>query len=79
MVMTRPLPTSRHWSGASEVHSRMVAGFHLTMDAPLRLSTSLRLLQAVFDKTAWLHGREITEARSRKRFWTPPFPHLSTK
>jgi putative transposase len=37
----------------------MVTGFHLTMAAPSRLSTSLALLHAVHDKTAWLKEREI--------------------
>ncbi|WQP41303.1 hypothetical protein U8C38_27750 (plasmid) [Sinorhizobium medicae] len=32
------------------------------MDAPSRLSTSLCLLHSVFDKSAWLREREITEA-----------------
>ncbi|MFC0810458.1 hypothetical protein ACFHWW_34340, partial [Ensifer sp. P24N7] len=36
--------------------------FYLTMDAPSRLSTSLCLLHSVFDKSAWLREREITEA-----------------
>lgn len=56
------LPIGRPWlTLAIDVHSRMVMGFHLTMDAPSRLSTSLCLLHAVFDKTAWLQEREISE------------------
>jgi putative transposase len=56
------LPIGRPWlTLAIDVHSRMVMGFHLTMDAPSRLSTSLCLLHAVFDKTAWLQEREIAE------------------
>jgi putative transposase len=40
----------------------MVTGFYLTMEPPSRLSTSLCILHAVFDKTAWLREREIEEA-----------------
>lgn len=40
----------------------MVTGFYLTMGAPSRLSTSLCVLHSVFDKSAWLREREITEA-----------------
>jgi hypothetical protein len=40
----------------------MVTGFYLTMEAPSRLSTSLCLLHSVFDKSAWLREREITES-----------------
>jgi putative transposase len=55
-------PIGRPWlTLAIDVHSRMVAGFYLTMAAPSRLSTSLCILHAVFDKTAWLHEREIAE------------------
>jgi putative transposase len=55
-------PIGRPWlTLAIDVHSRMVAGIHLTMDAPSRLSTSLCLLHAVFDKSAWLKEREIAE------------------
>ena len=38
-----------------------VTGFHLTMDAPSRLSISLCLLHAVYDKAAWLAERKIAE------------------
>jgi len=55
-------PIGRPWlTLAMDVCSRMVAGFYLTMDAPSRLSTSLCLLHSVFDKSAWLREREITE------------------
>jgi putative transposase len=55
-------PIGRPWlTLAMDVFSRMVTGFYLTMDAPSRLSTSLCLLHAVFDKSAWLREREITE------------------
>jgi putative transposase len=47
---------------ALDVLTRMVVGFHLTMEAPSRLSVSLCLLHSVFDKTAWLKEREIDAA-----------------
>ncbi len=53
-------PIGRPWiTLAIDVFTRMVTGFHLTMAAPSRLSTSLALLHAVHDKTAWLKEREI--------------------
>ena len=55
-------PLGRPWlTLAMDVCSRMVTGFYLTMEAPSRLSTSLCLLHAVFDKSAWLREREIDE------------------
>jgi putative transposase len=55
-------PLGRPWlTLAMDVCSRMVTGFYLTMEAPSRLSTSLCLLHSVFDKSAWLREREITE------------------
>lgn len=44
---------------AVDVFTRMVTGFHLSMDPPSRLSVSLCLLHATYDKTAWLKEREI--------------------
>jgi putative transposase len=53
-------PRGRPWlTLAMDVCTRMVTGFYLTMDAPSRLSISLCLLHAVYDKTAWLAEREI--------------------
>lgn len=53
-------PCGRPWlTLAMDVFTRMVTGFHLTMDAPSRLSISLCLLHAVHDKTAWLKEREV--------------------
>lgn len=53
-------PRGRPWlTLAMDVFTRMVTGFYLTMDAPSRLSISLCLLHAVYDKTAWLAEREI--------------------
>jgi putative transposase len=55
-------PVGRPWlTLAVDVCSRVVTGFYLAMDAPSRLSTSLCLLHSVFDKSAWLREREITE------------------
>ena len=53
-------PCGRPWlTLAMDVFTRMVTGFHLTMDAPSRLSISLCLLHAVYDKAAWLKEREV--------------------
>ncbi|MDH4989312.1 hypothetical protein QEZ48_00480 [Aquamicrobium lusatiense] len=55
-------PLGRPWlTLAMDVCSRMVTGFYLTMEAPPRLSTSLYLMHSVFDKSAWLRERGITE------------------
>jgi putative transposase len=47
---------------AIDVFSRMVIGFHLTMDHPCVLSVGLCLTQAVFDKGEWLDSRHIRHA-----------------
>ena len=39
---------------AIDVCTRMVAGFHLALEAPSSVSVGLCLLHAVYDKTAWL-------------------------
>src|SRR5271166_5722348 len=44
---------------AIDVCTRMVAGFHLALEAPSRVSVGLCLLHAVYDKTAWLSERGI--------------------
>ncbi|WP_079921024.1 DNA-binding domain-containing protein [Martelella mediterranea] len=44
---------------AIDVCTRMVAGFHLSLEAPSRTSVGLCLLHAVYDKTAWLDERGI--------------------
>jgi putative transposase len=44
---------------AIDVCTRMVAGFHLSLDAPSSVSVGLCLLHAVYDKTVWLNEREI--------------------
>ncbi|MCO6392396.1 DDE-type integrase/transposase/recombinase [Aliihoeflea aestuarii] len=44
---------------AIDVCTRMVAGFHLSLEAPSSTSVGLCLLHAVYDKTAWLDEREI--------------------
>jgi putative transposase len=56
------LPIGRPWLTLSmDVFSRMATGFYLTMAALSRLSTSLCLLRSVFDKSAWLRKRQISE------------------
>ena len=66
-------PVGRPWlTLALDVFTRMVTGFYLTMEPPSRLSTSLCLLHAVFDKTAWLGS-----ARSRKLGPSPDCPKTS--
>jgi putative transposase len=53
-------PCGRPWlTLAMDVFTRMVTGFYLTMDPPSRLSISLCLLHATYDKAAWLREREI--------------------
>jgi putative transposase len=54
------VPLKRPWlTLAIDVFTRMITGFYLTMDPPSRLSVSLCLLHAVYDKSAWLKEREI--------------------
>lgn len=56
-------PGGRPWlTLAMDVFTRMVTGFHLSMDAPSRLSISLCLLHATYDKSAWLRERDIDAA-----------------
>jgi putative transposase len=56
---------SRHEIGrpwitlAVDVLTRMVTGFHLSLDAPSGVSIGLCLLHAVYDKTSWLAERDI--------------------
>ena len=44
---------------AVDICTRMVAGFHLSLDAPSSASVGLCLLHAVYDKTSWLQERGI--------------------
>jgi len=44
---------------AIDLCTRMVAGFHLSLEAPSSVSVGLCLLHAVYDKSAWLNEREI--------------------
>ena len=44
---------------AIDVFTRMVVGFHLSMDKPSRVSLGLCMLNTVYDKSAWLTEREI--------------------
>lgn len=53
-------PIRRPWiTLAIDVLTRMVTGFHLSLDAPSRVSIGLCLLHAVYDKTSWLAERHI--------------------
>ena len=53
-------PMGRPWiTLAVDIRTRMVAGFHLALEAPSRVSIGLCLLHAVYDKTAWMLERGI--------------------
>jgi putative transposase len=57
---TRERMDKRPWlTLAIDVFTRMVVGFHLSMDKPSRVSLGLCMLNAVYDKSAWLKEREI--------------------
>ncbi|MFO1126598.1 MAG: Mu transposase C-terminal domain-containing protein [Methylocystis sp.] len=44
---------------AIDTHTRMVAGFHLSLAPPSRVSLSLCLLHAVCDKSRWMNARGL--------------------
>lgn len=53
-------PIGRPWiTLAVDVLTRVVTGFHLSLDAPSRVSVGLCLLHAVYDKGGWLSERGI--------------------
>lgn len=52
--MTRPWLTL-----AIDVHTRIVVGYHLSLNEPSVISVGLCLLNAVFDKSALLEGLEV--------------------
>jgi putative transposase len=57
---TRKAMDKRPWlTLAIDVFTRMVVGFHLSMDKPSRVSLGLCMLNAVYDKSSWLKEREI--------------------
>src|SRR5271170_5823040 len=57
---TRRAMTVRPWlTLAIDVFTRMVVGFHLSMDKPSRVSIGLCMLNAVYDKSAWLKENAI--------------------
>ncbi|RTL85765.1 MAG: hypothetical protein EKK29_11025 [Hyphomicrobiales bacterium] len=57
---TRQPMDKRPWlTLAIDVFTRMVVDFHLSMDEPSRVSLGLCMLNAVYDKNAWLKEREI--------------------
>ena len=54
------LPIGRpHLSLAIDVASRMVAGFHVSLEPPSTLAVSLVLTHAVLPKASWLADREL--------------------
>jgi putative transposase len=54
------LPVQRPWlTLAIDVHSRCVAGFHLSLDPPSATSVALCVAQACLRKDAWLAARGI--------------------
>jgi len=56
-------PIQRPWlTIAIDVHSRCVAGFHLTLEAPSATSVALCLAHAALPKTGWLMARDIAGA-----------------
>jgi putative transposase len=60
---TRKAMTARPWlTLAIDVFTRMVVGFHLSMDKPFQVSIGLCMLNAVYDKSPWLKENGI-EAR----------------
>jgi putative transposase len=57
------LAMSRPWlTLAIDVHTRMVAGYHLSLDEPSVVSVGLCLLNAVFDKAALLEAKGVDAA-----------------
>jgi putative transposase len=57
---TRRTMDKRPWlTLAIDVFTRIVVGFYLSMDKPSRVSLGLCMLNAVYDKSAWLKEREI--------------------
>ena len=57
---TRKTMDKRPWlTLAIDVFTRLVVGFHMSMDKPSRISLGLCMLNAVYDKSAWLKEREI--------------------
>jgi putative transposase len=53
-------PIGRPWiSVATDVATRMVSGFYLTLEAPSELSVALCMTHAVLPKEAWLAERHI--------------------
>jgi len=62
---TREAMAARPWvTLAIDVFTRMVVGFHLSMDKPSRVSIGLCMLNAVYDKSAWLKENVIDARRT---------------
>jgi len=57
---TREAMSVRPWlTLAIDVFTRMVVGFHLSMDKPSRVSLGLCMLNAVYDKSSWLKENAV--------------------
>lgn len=53
-------PIGRPWlSVAIDVHSRCIAGMHLSLESPSATSVGLCLMHVATEKTSWLEGRGI--------------------
>ena len=63
LILVDPLdrePIGRPWlTVAIDVHSRCIAGFHVTLDAPSAVSVGLCLTHVAMDKAPWLALRDV--------------------
>jgi putative transposase len=57
----KPLPNRPWLTLAIDVFTRMVAGYHVSMNPPYRVSVGLCLLHSIFSKTSWLNERAIEQ------------------
>jgi putative transposase len=58
-VTRKPIERRPWLTLAIDIFTRMVTGFHLSLDPPSRVSVGLCMLHAVYDKTTWLQERGI--------------------
>ena len=66
---TREAMSVRPWlTLAIDVCTRMVVGFHLSMDKPSRVSIGLCMLNAVYEKSAWLKENAIDRVGRRRGY-----------
>ena len=63
LILVDPIdrePIGRPWlTVAIDVHSRCIAGFHVTLDAPSAVSVGLCLTHVAMDETPWLALRKV--------------------